>query len=459
MEQYLVAEAQTQTSGYWNSQTEDVENFVAHTAHEASHLEVPLAHFEEVLFRDQMTMKGIESATAAVLKDDEFNHGVASYIEVFSRAEQGQESDEQPEDIMIRILDQIAHHAPHSDNALPYDFQFVRSSDFVDILEPHEPPENAAVFRKRTSPFDYTWSDVAILLELDSFEFESKISALTSPDDDDPKSEVSPRTPTGSESFHEDSGDASRPISRVKPPEELSRSAEEVFSAQGNRRHLLGISFAKLDARFWYFDRAGSVRSSKIKIDDPAFISTFLRLLFVDSQQLGHEETFATPPNLEYTSSSPAFVIENGSLVIIQSTKFQVLETIHSSRELYGRGTAVYAAELAQSLDELYVDPKLETFPNRVVVKFAWQLTEWDDEDSLYRLAAEHDVQGVARLYRSACITRLSRGFRGKLVDAALYLDRELRVQVIGPHCIPLYQVRDVEAFKKAFISLVTGMP
>ena len=79
--------------------------------------------------------------------------------------------------------------------------------------------------------------------------------------------------------------------------------------------------------------------------------------------------------------------------------------------------------------------------PRSVVVKLSWQLDSWHDEEALYRLAAERGVQGVSHLYRSATFSRLSHGFRGRLVDVTQFCDRELRVQVLGPLCIPLYRV------------------
>jgi len=73
----------------------------------------------------------------------------------------------------------------------------------------------------------------------------------------------------------------------------------------------------------------------------------------------------------------------------------------------------------------------------------------------LYRLAAERGVQGVSHLYRSTTFSRLSHGFRGRLADGTQFCDRELRVQVLGPLCVPLYRVASLDDFKKAFISLV----
>ena len=96
--------------------------------------------------------------------------------------------------------------------------------------------------------------------------------------------------------------------------------------------------------------------------------------------------------------------------------------------------------------------------PSRVAVKMSWHTSSSHSEDELLRLAEERGVQGVARLYRSTVVHRVSEGLRGRLVPAAMYADRELRVQVIGPLARPLYEVSSLETFKTAFRSLVESM-
>lgn len=96
--------------------------------------------------------------------------------------------------------------------------------------------------------------------------------------------------------------------------------------------------------------------------------------------------------------------------------------------------------------------------PDRVIIKCAWQAVSKQPEDELFRLAHARGVGGLAKLYGSCTVGHLSQGVRGKICGQRAYQDRELRVQVMGPRCVPLYRVKDLETFKKAFTSLVEGL-
>ncbi len=120
----------------------------------------------------------------------------------------------------------------------------------------------------------------------------------------------------------------------------------------------------------------------------------------------------------------------------------------------YGRGTVVYGAERIPERGSLVVP----NMPDRVIIKCAWQPVSKQPEDELFRLAHARGVNGIARLYGSCGVRLLSRGIRQGFCDQKAYQDRELRAQVMGPRCVPLYRAKDPEAFKKAFISLVEGL-
>ena len=81
----------------------------------------------------------------------------------------------------------------------------------------------------------------------------------------------------------------------------------------------------------------------------------------------------------------------------------------------------------------------------------------------MFRLAEHCRVEGIAKLHdASTVLVTLSSGLHGVISSRKKatgsqneYEDRELRIQVMGPACTPLYHVQDLGQFKKAFILLV----
>src|SRR5258707_9244151 len=59
-------------------------------------------------------------------------------------------------------------------------------------------------------------------------------------------------------------------------------------------------------------------------------------------------------------------------------------------------------------------------------------------EDELFRLAHARGVNGIARLY-SSCVRLVSQGIRQRPCDQKAHQDQELRIQVMGLCCVPLY--------------------
>lgn len=290
----------------------------------------------------------------------------------------------------------------------------------------------------------------------------------------------------------------------------LSACAANVFHATGNRRYILGIHASGLRIRFYMFDRAGVVYTLPLQLDQPrdarAFVSAILCLSLLSPIQLGLEPLFrvsslSTPRLSPYVSLSSA----TNSLVQVQDEEFVVEDLIKSVYGCHGRGTTIIGVRLGakprtptnqQPVDrrsrakiprkglirrlkftaqrkrksrKSTSDPSLSlhdhdsglraSIPNgeRLVMKLSWQIRSRQSEDALLLLAHEKGVEGVIRLYRSCVAGRLSDGPRGKLVPKGMYVDRELRVQILGPRCIPLKHVADLEDFKQAFRSLVTS--
>jgi hypothetical protein len=252
---------------------------------------------------------------------------------------------------------------------------------------------------------------------------------------------------------------------RNAPPGIMGTYALEMFSALGNRRHLLVISVSGLQGRFWYFDRAGTVSTEEISITDPRFVATVLRMSFATPYDLGIENSFEAP--LEKLSDTecdarqvqawPHFNDIKGYRVVFKGHTFILDGLVHSSRCLYGRGTAIYAAHPHPQTSSANLDMSnhSDAWPGTVVLKLSWIPVSHSNGGELFKLANEAGVEGIPELWSTYAINRLSRGARGRLADSSQYEDRELRVQVMTPLCIPLHEVDDVSEFKRAFISLV----
>lgn len=234
----------------------------------------------------------------------------------------------------------------------------------------------------------------------------------------------------------------------------LAHYALEMMSATGNRRHVLGVAARDFHTFLCYFDRAGSICSTPIHfIDDEIhFIAAFIALSICTSTRLGFEPCIEPPP----LSGKPATSIE-GCHIEVEGRRFILDRVVHSATTLVGRGTAVYAARPGgMSWFEEDIHPSFDRdMPDVVIVKLSWQVTSRPLEDELFRWAADKGVDGVAKLYYSCVVDKLSDCLRGNLVPPDEYEDRELRIQVIGPLSTPLYRTPNLEQFKFAFISLV----
>ena len=321
-------------------------------------------------------------------------------------------------------------------------------------------------------------------------------------DDDD---EVSPYvTSSEGSSLQESESDIDSEYGEYVPPRsrvdvKLRQWAAEVFRDAGNRRHVIGIHASAFDIRFYFYDRAGLVFTEPLQIqleeDAAFFVSAVISLSMMSPIRLGLDPFFAPNRRTPYhspglhpplrTQSTWADLNETeGAIVRVDGVDF-VIEDLITATGLYGRGTTIFGVRPAAPPDnQEFSSPAPPSHPSRtrtrhaetsvphshptlasnlaypeerLVLKLAWQVPSRQSEDELLKLAQEKGVEGVIKLYKSATLERLSEGFRGRLVPKKMYVDRELRVQVLGPRCIPLKRVSDTEDFKEAFRSLVRG--
>ena len=226
------------------------------------------------------------------------------------------------------------------------------------------------------------------------------------------------------------------------------------MTAVGNRRHVLGLLATGPNLSFWYFDRGGGLFSTPLHLvtDATQIASALMRLA------LSCAAAFGLEPIIQSSSPWEAFETVKASYVIIDGLRFLLQKTLHVSRDLEGRGTVVFAARKGIEHEE-HASLHADSIPADVIVKLSWQDVRAQSEDMLFRRAQEHRVEGIAKLYCSSKPACLSTGPRRllSLLAGTHYHDRELRVQVMGPLCLPLYRVRDIEVFKSAFRSLVEG--
>ena len=283
------------------------------------------------------------------------------------------------------------------------------------------------------------------------------------------------------------------------PDAGLDSCAADVFHHLGNRRHVYGIHITGLQVRFYLYDRTGVIKTTPLHLEKDArtVISTLLRFEMLDAFELGVESFFH--PDFDSSSASAPvdpFSAVVGQVVKVEDRRFKITDIINSTYSRFGRGTAVYGVVLAddpkKSSSRRGKPVKATTQPLRkstrisaktqsskpppgggkhpgnppksspliqpneqLVLKMSWQLLSRHSEDAFLRLAESCGVEGVVRLYGSTVAGRLSQGVRGRLVQPGEYNDRELRVQVLGPRCTKLKNVKNVEDFKTAFRSLV----
>lgn len=262
--------------------------------------------------------------------------------------------------------------------------------------------------------------------------------------------------------------------SPLPPPPNLSIYASHTISENSNRGHVIGLRVTAQIFTFYYFDRAGSICSEPLDIanveDLKKLVECILRMSCTASiQRLGYETLFQ-PPEISFEEHMaghlepklPDWRTVKEHRVEVEGQTYTLDRVLYTSSSLYGRGTFVYTAKRKLAFPRQ--DAKLEddaAIPSDVVIKCSWQVvgSTRSRSNELYKLAAERNVSGVVKLYASKVVRRLSDGRspRGFLVQGWEYRNRELKVEVMGPLCIPLHEVSDVSEFRNAFISLVKG--
>jgi hypothetical protein len=228
----------------------------------------------------------------------------------------------------------------------------------------------------------------------------------------------------------------------------------------GNRRHALGILIVGFEVWFYVYDRGGRIFAGPLDLryDGARMAEAIMRLMMLNPYQLGLEPFLYPSPRW----SSSKLTTISGCVVRVGDRTFRVEDVIHASSTAFGRGSVVFRAQTMKKHRTRSTSgsrPESEEgdddIPDQVVLKFAWQLRNRQNEAELLKLAAAKGVKGIVRLYRSCVFTTLSQGLRGRLMSEDMYVDRELRVQILGPVCKPLASLEDIGELKQAFVSLV----
>ena len=456
-EQVVYADAQIQTS----VQSEDVLSDEAPDADSTlgvvSHHEIPFSRFSDVLLGGKELSLAAEEAVRTATESEEFlrlkysvtqaiNDAVVEgnkrrrYYDIYGDDEVFDTKQSPLDNALIAFLNfLLCCIQDDSDCQRRLDYRFLGAENFR--------PQRR---RKRENAFHCV--GIETLDEVpETYQYDWENSVLVV--DFSTESSVISHIPSYSGSDGSTQDSQSPPVSPHKPSPTLLRWASSTMGALGNRRFVIGISIVAFEARLWYFDRAGTLCTPRVNMFDHVFLAAIVRLSMASPGALGFEEIL-------FSSTSYPDVIE-GCQLSIEGRTFALDEVVHTSGDVYGRGTAVFKAH------PLPCNPFLapgtyckapKDIPNHVIVKLSWQLTDSSHEDEMYRLAEEHGVEGVAKLYCSSRLLLLSQSVRGRLVDPTLYRDRQLRAQVTGPVCVPLSTLKDLDTFKQAFVSLVKGM-
>lgn len=242
-----------------------------------------------------------------------------------------------------------------------------------------------------------------------------------------------------------------RPPSGSRNARTLANFSRNALSETGARRHTLGISIEGSEVSFYYCDRAGTVRSSRMHlVDDAVLVITALILIMSsDRTQLGFEP-YIQPPR-QVRDTLPVSSVQ-GCTMRLGDTRLVLDRVIHSAYTLHGPDTVYYAAQRRSDSDP--------TSSTEVMVKLSWRHVDAARasyaEASLFYDARKNRVEGVANLISDhLCGSLSTSGVRARLGPEASFEDRELQVLVFEEVGIPLYMVLDLDHFHSAMKSLV----
>jgi len=167
------------------------------------------------------------------------------------------------------------------------------------------------------------------------------------------------------------------PTHQLKSRGELAQDAYFIFSAQCNRRFVLGISLCGLEAGLSYFDRAGALHSILFPIDQTPLL--FIRL--VVGLSLGRDDMIGYDTTI---SDGPLRHIK------VEDTYYQIVETLFISDMIRGRGTICYRASR---------DGK------DFVIKDIWaNVNNQPTEVEILKRIAENGIQGVPVFEQAAVV-------------------------------------------------------
>jgi hypothetical protein len=282
-----------------------------------------------------------------------------------------------------------------------------------------------------------------------------------------------------------------RPI-QVADDSRMSRFALEAMNALGNRRHVIGILITGSNLQYYYFDRAGSIRTSPIPIfaNTEQFVASLIRLTMLTPAQMGLQPYDSARAPAKAKFSRVLFCEAE-----IEGVRYRISDVIGTDRSLYGSGVVYYSAtnlgaalreESRPSKDDKPVDfsydrdnedhkEKMENhrkeleaeqrakeerraaIPHRVTLKLSWPLVSSTSDDRLFELASKRGIDRVPRLFGSRVAGRLSDGPRDALVSREFYQDRVLQVQVLGSVVRSLCSIKDGAELRDAFIGSVKG--
>ena len=488
---YFVSSTATQTPTDYDAPTPLTASFIgSKPPNEESHVQVDFSVYADAIFGPRHKFPGLDAVVDSVTRCDEFSQYRRTYLERYEAKKKSPSPSESPDpDVdLMRLFNFVLVKARAFGLSHPYthDIHYGKHPEPTEMSTSkgsHVQPRCLGVECVITTGVNlgYEFSNSILIIDCNP-----SLVPETSPPidwfgqpyptrnvDTPPPLPVEPRhdrSPGGTKRPRDDNIGASdttqapakrRKLRHPPPPKaspsslhppNLTQYALETLCAVGNRRHALGLYVEGDRLQFWYFDRAGSVSTNVLSLEGSAkkVVSSILRISLASKARLGYESFFKAPKSEGMRRLW--WSIEHHEIEV-EGEKFQLLDVIHLGSSLYGRGTSVYGARRISAADAR--DPS--DVPDSVIVKCAWQPVSKHYEDELFRIAQAHGVDGVARLYASATVGRLSQGVRHKLCSQRYYQDRELRVQVMGPRCTPLYRVKDEDVFKKAFLSLVKG--
>ncbi|KAG6309324.1 hypothetical protein E4U44_007116 [Claviceps purpurea] len=168
----------------------------------------------------------------------------------------------------------------------------------------------------------------------------------------------------------------------------LARNAQDMLTAQGTRRFVLGFTLCESLMRVWLFDRLGGIASEQININtEPLqFIKVILGFLWMSEEDLGFDSSIKRPDlTVEGAEGKKRYIdIER----LDGSKKCIVLDQgILRSPCIVGRATTCWKAHVKD-------DPEMI-----LVVKDSWQEVNRDEEGDMLLLATRKGVVNVARHY------------------------------------------------------------